>query len=410
MFGIYKLKNLFRILSAMITETNVEENKNQKTTSAIGLRIYLDNAATTSLDPRVLETMMPYLTEKFGNPSSIYSYGRETRMAIETARKSVAKILNAHPAEIFFTSCGTESSNTVIQSSVRDLGCRHIITSVIEHHAVSHTVSHMDNMDLVKVSYVKLLPNGHIDLEDLEKLLAASEEKTLVTLMHANNEIGNILDIHTVGELCKLYNAIFHSDTVQTVGHFPFDLRNTPVHFITGSAHKFHGPKGVGILYINENVRIKPFVHGGGQERNMRAGTENVYGIVGFAKALELATQQHEADSSFIGTLKYYMHEQLKKHIPGIAFNGDVLGNSLYTVLSASFPKTEKSEMILFNLDINNICASGGSACTSGADQGSHVVRAVNNNPNQVTVRFSFSRHNTKEEIDQVVELLKQLV
>ena len=373
-------------------------------------RIYFDNAATTALDPTVLECMMPYLTEKFGNPSSIYSYGRETRMAIETARKSVAKILNAHPAEIFFTSGGTESSNTAIQASIRDLGCKHIITSPIEHHAVTHTVEHLDNMDAVKVSYVKLLPNGHVDLENLEELLAASEEKTLVSLMHANNEIGNMLDMNAVGELCKLYNAIFHSDTVQTVGHFPFDLRKTPVHFITGAAHKFHGPKGVGILYINENVRIKPFVHGGAQERNMRAGTENIYGIVGFAKALELATENYETDSAHIGTLKYYMLEQLKKNIKGVGFNGDVLGNSLYTVLSASFPKTEKSEMILFNLDINNICASGGSACTSGAEQGSHVIRAINNNPNQVTVRFSFSKHNTKEEVDAVVEKLKTLV
>jgi len=373
-------------------------------------RIYFDNAATTALDPQVLETMMPYLTEKFGNPSSIYSYGRESRMAIETARKTVAKILNAHPAEIFFTSGGTESSNTAISCAIRDLGCKHIITTKIEHHAVTHSVEHIDNHDMAKVSYVKLLPNGHVDIDDLEKLLAAAEEKTLVTLMHANNEIGNILDIHAVGELCKLYGAIFHSDTVQTVGHFPFDLRNTPVHFITGAAHKFHGPKGVGILYINENVRIKPFVHGGGQERNMRAGTENLYGIVGFAKALELATATHEEDMAYIGTLKYYMMDELKKHIPGIAFNGDALGRCLYTVLSASFPKTEKSEMILFNLDINNICASGGSACTSGADQGSHVIRAINNNPNQVTVRFSFSKHNTKEEVDTVVEKLKELV
>ena len=373
-------------------------------------RIYFDNAATTALDPIVLDAMMPYLTEKFGNPSSIYSYGRETKMAIETARKSVAKILNAHPAEIFFTSGGTESSNTAIQASIRDLGCRHIITSPIEHHAVTHTVEHLDNLDTVKVSYVKLLPNGHIDLENLEELLAAAEEKTLVTLMHANNEIGNLLDIQAVGELCKLYNAIFHSDTVQTVGHFPFNLRNTPVHFITGAAHKFHGPKGVGLLYINENIRIKPFLHGGAQERSMRAGTENIYGIVGFAKALELATENFETDSAHIGTLKYYMYEQLRKHIKGIGFNGDVLGNSLYTVLSASFPKTEKSEMILFNLDINNICASGGSACTSGAEQGSHVIRAINNNPNQVTVRFSFCKHNTKEEVDAVVEKLKGLV
>ncbi len=373
-------------------------------------RIYFDNAATTALDTAVFEAMMPYFTNKFGNPSSIYSYGRETRMAIETARKTVARILNAHPAEIFFTSGGTESSNTAIQASVRDLGCRHIITSVIEHHAVSHTVTYLDNIDAVTVSYVKLLPNGHVDLADLEKLLAASEVKTLVTLMHANNEIGNILDIHAVGSLCKSHDAIFHSDTVQTIGHFPFDLRNTPIHFITGAAHKFHGPKGVGILYINENVRIKPCVHGGGQERNMRAGTENIYGIVGFAKALEIATSNHEYDASFIAGLKQYMHEQLEVHIPGVSFNGDVRGRSLYTVISASFPKTEKSEMILFNMDINNICASGGSACTSGADQGSHVIRAINTNPNQVTVRFSFSKHNTKDEIDRVVSKLKDMV
>ncbi|MEO6671087.1 MAG: cysteine desulfurase family protein [Ferruginibacter sp.] len=373
-------------------------------------RIYFDNAATTSLDPVVLEAMMPYLTDKFGNPSSIYSYGRETRMAIETARKSIAKILNAHPAEIFFTSGGTESSNTAIQAAVRDLGCKRIITSKIEHHAVTHTVEYLDNRDVVKVSYVKLLPDGHIDLKDLEKLLANSPEKTLVSLMHANNEIGNILDINAVGNLCKAYQAIFHSDTVQTVGHFPFDLRNTPVHFITGAAHKFHGPKGVGLLYINENVRIKPIVHGGAQERNMRAGTENIYGIAGMAKALEIASENHDAHSTYIGSLKKYMYEELKKNINGVGFNGDVFGKSLYTVLSASFPKTEKSEMILFNLDINNICASGGSACTSGAEQGSHVISAINNNPNQITVRFSFSKNNTKEEVDVVVEKLKEMV
>jgi cysteine desulfurase len=373
-------------------------------------RIYLDNAATTSLDPAVLEAMMPYLTKHFGNPSSIYSYGRESRMAIENARKSVAKILNAHPAEIFFTSGGTESSNMAITASVRDLGCKHIISSPIEHHATSHTVEYLYQNGEAALSYVKLLPNGHIDLNDLENLLVESEEKCLVTLMHANNEIGNILDIHAVGELCKKHNAIFHSDTVQTVGHFPFNLRNTPVHFITGAGHKFHGPKGVGMLYINENVKIKPFVHGGSQERNMRAGTENLYGIIGFAKALELATTNYESDSAYITELKLYMMEQLQKNIKGIAFNGDPIGQSLYAVLSVSFPKTEKSEMILFNLDINHICASGGSACTSGADQGSHVIRAINNNPNQVTVRFSFSKHNSKAEINAVVEKLKELI
>ena len=373
-------------------------------------RIYFDNAATTAIDPVVLEAMMPYLTEKFGNPSSIYSYGRESRLAIESGRKSVAKLLNAHPAEIFFTSGGTESSNTAISAAVRDLGCAHIITSPLEHHATLHTVEHLHKRGEAAVSYVHVLPNGHIDLEDLEQKLAASAEKTLVTLMHANNEIGNILDIHSVGELCKLYGAIFHSDTVQTIGHFPFDLRNTPVHFVTGAGHKFHGPKGVGLLYINENVRINPFILGGSQERNMRAGTENVYGVVGFAKALELATAAYEADSAFIKGLKVYMMEQLKKQVKGISFNGDPLGRSLYTVLSVSFPKTEKSEMLLFNLDINHICASGGSACTSGVEQGSHVIRAINNNPNQNTVRFSFSKHNTRGEVDTVVGKLKDLI
>jgi cysteine desulfurase len=228
--------------------------------------------------------------------------------------------------------------------------------------------------------------------------------------MHANNEIGNMIDIHAVGEICKKYNAIFHSDTVQTVGHFPFNLRNTPVHFITGAGHKFHGPKGVGVLYINENIKITPFVHGGSQERNVRAGTENLYGIVGFAKALEIASEEYEKESNYIKRLKLYMMEQLKSNINGVVFNGDPLGASLYAVLSVSFPKTEKSEMILFNLDINNICASGGSACTSGADQGSHVIRAINNNPNQITVRFSFCKHNTTAEIDQVVEKLIELI
>jgi cysteine desulfurase len=374
------------------------------------MRIYLDNAATTALDADVLETMMPFLTEKFGNPSSIYSYGRETRMAIEQARKQVAKILNAHPAEIFFTSGGTESSNTAIHAAVFDLGCTHIITSPIEHHATLHTVEHLGKTGAAKLSFVKLLPNGHVDLQDLESLLAGTSVKTLVTLMHANNEIGNLLDLQATGDICKRYGAIFHSDTVQTVGHYPFDLRSTPVHFITGAAHKFHGPKGVGMLYINENVRINPYIHGGGQERNMRAGTENLYGIVGFAKALDNATQHFQEHSAYIGSLKMYMIEQLKKHIPAVEFNGDVTGSSLYTVLNVSFPKTEKSEMLLFNLDIHHVCASGGSACTSGADAGSHVIRAINNNPNQIAVRFSFSKFNTKEEIDKVVTLLQELI
>lgn len=373
-------------------------------------RIYFDNAATTPLDSQVLDAMLPYMTEKFGNPSSIYSYGRESRLAIETARKSVARILNAHPAEIFFTSGGTESSNTAILAAVHDLGCKRIITSPIEHHAVLHTTEHLCKRNEVELLFVEVLPNGHINLQHLETLLAGSTEKTLVTLMHANNEIGNMIDLQAVGELCKKYNTVFHSDTVQTVGHFPFDLRNTPVHFITGGAHKFHGPKGVGLLYINENVKIHPFIHGGSQERNMRAGTENLYGIVGFAKALEQATANYEKDSAYIAGVKLYMMDELKKHIPNVSFNGDPLGKSLYTVLNVSFPKTERSEMLLFNLDIHHICASGGSACTSGADLGSHVIRAISNDPDKMAVRFSFSKYNTKEEVDRVVEKLGELV
>ena len=373
-------------------------------------RIYFDNAATTSLDKEVLDAMLPYMTTHFGNPSSIYSYGRETRLAIESARKTVAKLLNAHPGEIFFTSGGTESNNTAILSAVRDLGCRHIITSSIEHHAILHTVEHYDHLDEVTSSFVKLLPNGHVDLADLEEQLASHEERCLVSLMHANNEIGNLLPIKAVGELCNKYNAIFHSDCVQTVGHYPIDLRKIPVHMISAAGHKFHGPKGTGIIYINDNIKIKPFIFGGAQERNMRAGTENLYGIVGFAKALELASANHEKDNAYIQSLKTYMIESLTDNIPGVAFNGDYKGSNLYTVLSVAFPKTEKSEMILFNLDINNICVSGGSACSSGTDIGSHVIRAIDNNPNKVTVRFSFSKHNTKDEIDKVIETLKTVL
>lgn len=375
-------------------------------------RIYFDNAATTALDPEVLEVMMPFLTEKFGNPSSIYSYGRETKMAIENARKSVAKILNANPGEIFFTSGGTESTNTAITAAIRDLGCKHIITSPIEHHATLHTVEHMAHFGHATLSYVKLTDKGHIDMQHLEELLAGSKEKTLVTLMHANNEIGNLMDIKAVGELCKKYDAIFHSDTVQTVGHYPFDLKNTYVHFINGAGHKFHGPKGVGILYVNENITIKPYINGGAQERNMRAGTENLYGIVGFAKALEVATARYEQDSAAIREMKMYMADQLLKTFPGVTFNGDTMGKSLYTVLNVSFPMTERSDMLLFNLDMAGICVSGGSACTSGANSVSHVISAIYNGQaaTMVPIRFSFSRHTTKEEIDTVVEKLKELV
>jgi cysteine desulfurase len=375
-------------------------------------RIYFDNAATTSLDPEVLDAMMPYLTEKYGNPSSIYSYGRETKMAIETARKSVAKMLNANPGEIFFTSGGTESTNTAITAAIRDLGCKHIITSPIEHHATLHTVEHMAHFGHATLSYVRLTDKGHVDLDHLEELLAGSKERSLVTLMHANNEIGNLLKIKAVGELCRKHDAIFHSDTVQTVGHYPINVKDIYVHFINGAGHKFHGPKGVGILYVNEHVRIKPYINGGSQERNMRAGTENIYGIVGFAKAMEIATRRYEQDSEYVRGLKTYMAAKLQENFPGVTLNGDTNGSSLYTVLNVSFPMNERSDMLLFNLDMAGICVSGGSACTSGANSVSHVIKAIYNGQaaNMVPIRFSFCRHNTKEEVDAVIEKLKELV
>lgn len=372
-------------------------------------RIYLDNAATTPIDPMVFEAMTPYFTEHFGNPSSIYSYGRENRLAIEKARKTVAAALHAHPSEIFFTSGGTESSNTAIFAAVKELGCTRIISSPIEHHATLHTCNFIAAKGDASLDFVNILPNGHVDVNDLEKKLSSSAEKTLITLMHANNEIGNLTNIKKIGELAQQYNAIFHADTVQTVGHFPINLSEINVDFITGASHKFHGPKGVGLLYINANNKVNPFIHGGGQERNMRAGTENIYGIVGFAKALEIAMQNHETEKKHIAALKTYLKTSLEDNIKGVVFNGDPEGESLYTVLSVGFPKTEKSEMLLFNLDIRNICVSGGSACSSGANQGSHVINALQV-PEQSTVRFSFSKYNTRQEVDAVVEALKELV
>jgi cysteine desulfurase len=373
-------------------------------------RIYLDNAATTSIDPEVVSAMMPYLTEKFGNPSSIYSYGRENRLAVETARKSIASILNAHPSEVFFTSGGTESNNTAICGAIRDLGCTRIISSSIEHHAVSHTVTHYHNQGLAKAEYVPVLSNGHLNLDALEQMLSQSDETTLVSLMHANNEIGVMLDIERVGALCKKYNAYFHSDTVQTVGHFPIDLKKIHVHFITAAAHKFHGPKGIGMLYINRDVQIKPYLIGGGQERNMRAGTENIYGIVGLAKALDLATIRYNDDRNTIFSVKQYMREKLTERISGVTFNGDEGDSGLYTVLSVNFPTSEKTDMLLFNLDIHHICASSGSACSSGADAGSHVLNELPSAKGMQTIRFSFNRHNTFQEVDQVVDVLKELL
>jgi cysteine desulfurase len=371
--------------------------------------IYLDNAATTVLDPLVLEAMMPYMTTHYGNPSSTYSLGRDTRLAIENARKTVAKILKTSPSRIFFTSGGTEANNTAIICSVRDLKCKHIVTSVLEHHATLHTVEYLKNQGEVTVSYVQLLPDGHIDLLNLEEILAKNDEITLVSLMHANNEIGNILDINRAGELCKKYNAFFQSDCVQTIGHYPIDLENLPVHFVSGAGHKFHGPKGVGILYVHKEAPINSFIHGGGQEKGMRAGTENVYGIVGFAKALELATDRFDTDHQKIKKLKDYTKLQLIEAEIGVTFNGDIDENSLYTVLNASFPLSINSEGLLMELDMMGICLSGGSACTSGG--GSHVIKAIDiRHEEKVPVRFSFSRLNTTKEIDTTIRSITQLL
>lgn len=372
------------------------------------MKVYLDNAATTPLDKEVLDAMLPYMTEHFGNPSSIHGFGRKTRAAIEGARKTVAKFLNVSPAEIFFTSGGTEADNQAIRCSINDLGIKHAITSKIEHHAVLHTLEALEHEGLIKLSFVNLTSNGHIDLEHLEQLLKENE-RTFVSLMHANNEIGNLLPLEKVGEICGKYDAVFHSDTVQTMGHYEMDLQKINVHFITCAAHKFHGPKGVGFLYVSNKIKINPLIYGGSQERNMRGGTENLYGIIGLAKAIEIAQRDMKEHENHILELKKYMVEKLKQSIPGVEFNGSCLDNCLYTVLNVRFPHTDNAEMLLFNLDIAGIGASGGSACTSGSNQGSHVLRGINVDVTRPSVRFSFCKYNTKEEIDYTVNKLKEL-
>jgi len=373
------------------------------------MKVYLDNAATTPIDEKVLEAMLPVMKDFFGNPSSIHGYGRQTRTIIEKARKQVAGYLNVSPAEIFFTSGGTEADNMAIRCGIRDLGIKHAISSRIEHHAVLHTLELLERQDAVKLHYVNILPNGHVDLDSLEELLKQNE-RSFVSLMHGNNEIGNLLDLGRVSELCRKYNAVLHSDTVQTMGHYRFNLQKTPVDFLACSAHKFHGPKGIGFLYISNKVKINPLIYGGSQERNMRGGTENIYGIAGLAKALKIAQENIEEHRGYILGLKNYMIEELEKNIPGVEFNGDAKGKSLYTVLNVCFPKTDIAEMLLFNLDIDGIAASGGSACASGSMQGSHVLREIQRDMERPSVRFSFSKYNTKEEIDYVVEKLKKLL
>jgi cysteine desulfurase len=374
-------------------------------------RYYFDNAATTPLDPKVLEVMLPFLETNFGNPSSIHSHGREVRSAIEKARKSVANILNASTSEIFFTSGGTEADNTALINSVVRYNITHAITSPIEHHAVLHTLQYLESQGLLKVSLVNLDEKGHVDLLHLEQLLS-SHPQSIVSLMHGNNEIGNLLNLQLVGEICHKFNAILHSDTVQTMAHYKHDLQQLNIDFIVGAAHKFHGPKGVGFIYINGKTKIEPYLHGGSQERNMRGGTENVYGIIGLAKALEIAYENMDSHKQHIKKLKIKLIEGLKNKIPSITFNGDSenLEDSLYTVLNVSFPPMDEADMLLFNLDINKISASGGSACTSGSNVGSHVLTALGVSPDRPSVRFSFSKYNTEQEIDYLIEKVGEIV
>ncbi len=373
-------------------------------------RVYLDNAATTPIDREVIEAMLPWLTEQYGNPSSIHGHGRVVKSAIEQSRKTVANLLNTSPAQIFFTSGGTEADNTAITCSIECYQLTHAISSPLEHHAVLHTLEHLAKAGKIKLSMVNLDAKGHVDLNHLEELLRTSP-RSLVSLMHGNNEIGNLLDLEVVGNLCEQYNAIFHSDTVQTMGHLRHDLKHLKTHFVVGAAHKFNGPKGVGFLYVNDNIKITPYIYGGAQERNMRGGTENVYGIVGLAKALEIAYRDMDAHRQQLETLKKRMIAGFRDKIEGVRFNGDCdnLERSNYTVLNVSLPASDISDMLLFNLDIAKISASGGSACSSGSEVGSHVLGALGVSPDRGNVRFSFGKYNTETEIDYAVETVAEM-
>jgi cysteine desulfurase len=373
------------------------------------MRVYLDNAATTPIAPEVVEAMIPVLKDGFGNPSSTHFYGRQTKALIETSRRTVAKILNCQPSEIIFTSGGTEADNMALYSSVHQMGVKQIITSSIEHHAVGHTAEAIEKEGLAKVSLVKLDEKGNVDLADLERLLQ-SGEKTLVSLMHANNEIATLLPLKQVSELCKRYGAYFHSDTVQTMGHYDFDLKELGIDFITCAAHKFHGPKGIGFLYINKSIKCEVLIHGGSQERGLRGGTENVYGIVGLAKAMDLAYEDVKGHQEHVQALKSYMIDELNTLFSDVYFHGETNpAKSLYTVLNVSFPRTDKSGILLFTLDLKGVAVSGGSACTSGATKGSHVLEGINSDTSRPNVRFSFSRYTTKEEIDFALTQIKSV-
>ncbi|MCS7074159.1 MAG: cysteine desulfurase [Bacteroidia bacterium] len=375
------------------------------------MRVYLDNAATTPLDPEVLEAMLPYFVDFFGNPSSVHSHGRQARAAIEKARKTIAEILNCSPGEIVFTSGGTEADNMAIRGAVTKHKVQRIITSPIEHHAVLHTAEELAHSG---IELILLSPNlkGQIELAELEHHLKSTSKKTLVSLMHGNNELGTVLDIEAIGNLCKEYQALFHSDTVQSMSYFPLSAK-LPVDFMVASAHKFCGPKGVGFLYRKEAVAVPPLITGGGQERNQRAGTENITGIIGMAFAFEKAHHTMESKTNYIQNLKSIFRKKLKELHPAICFNGpDETDVSLPGIINVSFPMLDTDSMLLFQLDLHQISASGGSACSSGSIQGSHVLKGIGCPPERSTtaIRFSFGSQNTVEEIDYVIEKLRLIL
>lgn len=374
------------------------------------MRVYFDSAATTQLAPEVIEAMTEAMQNEYGNPSSIHADGRKVRSVVEEARKTVADCIGSSIGEIFFTSGGTESNNTALKCAVRDLGVKRIITSTVEHHCVMHTVNRLEKegVEIIRLDVDHL---GYINYDELAQLLENGSQKTMVSLMHANNEIGTILDLERVSLLCKEHGALLHSDTVQTVGHFPIDVSKLDIHFLSCGAHKFHGPKGVGFLYMNSDAIVEPFIDGGSQERNMRAGTENVYGIVGQAKALKMAIEEMDERVTKIKSIKQYMMDKLTENFEDIKFNCPGLENGLYTVLNTNFPANSKNEMLLMHLDILGISASGGSACSSGADAGSHVIQAIGSDKaGRKSIRFSFSHYNTFEEVDFVVNKLRQIL
>ena len=374
------------------------------------MNVYFDNAATTPIEKKVLDKMIPYMENGFGNPSSIHKRGREIKSAIEKSRSRVAEILSCEPGEIFFTSGGTEADNMFIANTVVEKKIDTIITSKVEHHAVLHCCDYLNKTQNINIKYVSINDNGEVDLDDLEKI-TSNNKNSLVSLMHGNNEIGNINDLKTISKICEKNNVVFHSDTVQTVGHYAIDLNKINIQGIVGSAHKFHGPKGIGFLYLNNKHKISPFIHGGAQERNMRGGTENVYGIVGLSEALTLAYENMATHKEKIIALKSHMIESLKQKVKGVKFNGlsSDLDNSLYTVLNTSIPNVDDQQMFLFNLDINNIAASAGSACSSGSDSGSHVLKEIKTEEGFVNVRFSFSKYNSIEEVDYVINKIVEI-